>query len=47
MVTRLDFSFLSHGVYGARNSVHSPASRHMKHLMFTKIDNINSFLPVA
>ena len=47
MFTHLVFSFFSHGVYGAGNSVHSPESRHTKDLMFTCIGSINGYLPVA
>ena len=47
MVTHLVFSYLSHRVYGAGNSVHSPESSHKKDLIFTNIVNINVCLPVA
>jgi len=47
MVTHLVFSFLSHCVYGACNSVHSPESRLTKDLMFTNIENIDVCLPVV
>jgi len=44
MVTHLVFSFLSHRVYGARNSVHSPESRHTKDLIVKNIDNVSECL---
>ena len=47
MVSHHAFSFLSHHVYVASNSVHSSETLHKKGLMFTQIDKINGCLPVA
>jgi len=47
VITHLVIIFLSHRVYGARNSVHSPESHQNKDLMLLNIDNINGWLPVA
>jgi len=47
MVTHREFSFLSHRVYGARNSLHSPESHNTLDLTFTCIFRINVGLPEA
>jgi hypothetical protein len=45
VITHLVIIFLSHRVYGARNSVYSPESHQNKDFMFTNIVHINWCLP--